>query len=103
LQESPRWLASKGRSEEALRNLAYYRDLPVDDHVLIMEYAEIEAATVEEREARRGLTTREAFFGKGQGIRFLIAFIIFLFQQFCGQNSVGYYAPQIFSSVRARP
>ena len=62
--------------------------------------AEIEAAINEEREARRGLGIKEAFFGKGNYIRFVIAFIIFLLQQWSGQNSVGYYAPQIFSSVR---
>lgn len=62
--------------------------------------AEIEAAINEEREARQGLGIREAFFGKGNFIRFVIAFVIFLLQQWSGQNSVGYYAPQIFSSVR---
>ena len=64
------------------------------------EMAEIEAGINEEREARRGFGLREAFFGKGNFIRFVIAFTIFLLQQWSGQNSVGYYAPQIFSSVR---
>lgn len=62
--------------------------------------AEIEAAINEEREARQGLGIKEAFFGKGNFIRFLLAFVIFLLQQWSGQNSVGYYAPQIFTSVR---
>jgi len=65
--------------------------------------AEIEAAINEEREARQGLGIREAFFGKGNFIRFVIAFVIFLLQQWSGQNSVGYYAPQIFTSVSAYP
>lgn len=99
VQESPRWLTTKGRSKEAIETLAHYRDLDVDDVYVRNEYAEIEAAIVEEREARRGLGLREAFLGKGNGIRFFIAFFIFLLQQFCGQNSVGYYAPQIFTSV----
>jgi len=42
---------------------------------------------------------KEAFFGKGNFIRFVIAFVIFLLQQWSGQNSVGYYAPQIFASI----
>ena len=50
--------------------------------------AEIEAAIKEEREARAGLGLREAFFGKGNWPRFLIAFVIFLLQQWAGQNSV---------------
>jgi hypothetical protein len=50
--------------------------------------AEIEAAILEEREARDGLGWKEAFFGKGNFIRFFIAFFIFLLQQWAGQNSV---------------
>ena len=53
----------------------------------------------EERESRKGVGLREAVLGKGNWPRFGIAFVIFLFQQWCGQNSVGYYAPQIFQSV----
>jgi hypothetical protein len=61
--------------------------------------AEIEAAIEEERMARKDLGVKEAFLGKGNFIRFLIAFFIFFLQQFCGQNSVGYYAPTIFQSI----
>ena len=100
VKESPRWLASKGRIDEAVTNLAYLRRRPVDDHEVRAEMAEIEAAIEEEREARKGLGAKEAFLGKGNWIRFVIAIVIFILQQWSGQNSVGYYAPQIFSSVR---
>ncbi|CAL1703037.1 unnamed protein product [Somion occarium] len=99
IRESPRWLASKGRYEAATKNLAYYRRLPPDDPCVRHEMAEIEAAVEEEREARRGLGLKEAFFGKGNAIRFVIAIVIFILQQFSGQNSVNYYAPQIFKSI----
>ena len=98
-KESPRWLASKGRLEEAIQNLAYLRRETYNSPSVRHEMAEIEAAIIEEREARQGLGIKEAFFGKGNFIRFVIAFVIFLLQQWSGQNSVGYYAPQIFSSV----
>jgi Sugar (and other) transporter len=101
LQESPRWLASRGRSKEALINLAYLRNEPIDSESVLVELAEIEAQIAEEREAREGLGLKEAFFGKGNFVRFVIAFVIFFFQQFCGQNSVNYYAPRIFQSVSA--
>jgi hypothetical protein len=61
--------------------------------------SEIQAAIDEERDARAGLNWKEAFFGKGNFIRFFIAFIIFFLQQWAGQNSVNYYAPQIFASI----
>ncbi|KIJ62504.1 hypothetical protein HYDPIDRAFT_169150 [Hydnomerulius pinastri MD-312] len=99
IKESPRWLASKGRIQEAIQNLAYLRKESYDSPEVRREMAEIEAAIEEEREARKGLGIKEAFFGKGNFIRFVIAFVIFLLQQWSGQNSVGYYAPQIFSSI----
>lgn len=99
VKESPRWLASKGRIDTAITNLAYMRKLSPDDERIRSEMAEIEAAIEEEREARKGLGLREAFLGKGNFIRFVIAVMIFLLQQWGGQNSVNYYAPQIFQSV----
>ncbi|KAF7972317.1 hypothetical protein HWV62_18504 [Athelia sp. TMB] len=99
VKESPRWLASRNRTEEAIANLAYLRRDVGDSHAIKHEYAEIEAQIMEEREARKGLGLKEAFFGKGNFVRFNIAFFIFLLQQWSGQNSVGYYAPQIFTQI----
>ncbi|ETW76863.1 MFS sugar transporter [Heterobasidion irregulare TC 32-1] len=98
-KESPRWLATKGRTADAIKNLAYLRRADPDSDEIRTEYVEIEAAINEEREARRDLGFKEAFLGKGNWIRFLIAFSIFFLQQWSGQNSVGYYAPQIFESI----
>ncbi|KAF9457603.1 general substrate transporter [Collybia nuda] len=102
IKESPRWLASVGRNHEAITNLAYLRKESTDSEAIIHEMAEIETAIQEEREARQGLGLKEAFFGKGNFIRFVIAFVIFLLQQWSGQNSVGYYAPQIFAAIGYR-
>lgn len=88
VKESPRWLASKGRAAEALANLAYLRKLHPEHEEVRLEFAEIEASIEEERAARAGLGYREAFLGKGNWPRFLIAFVMFLFQQWSGQNSV---------------
>lgn len=99
VKESPRWLASKGHNALAAKNLAYLRRLTVDHPIIREEMAEIEAAIKEEQNARNGLGLREAFFGKGNFIRFVIAIAIFILQQWSGQNSVNYYAPQIFQSV----
>ncbi|KAJ3766961.1 sugar transporter [Lentinula raphanica] len=99
IKESPRFLASVGRNNEALSNLAYLRRSSPHSESVILEMAEIEAAIQEENEARKSLRWREAFLGKGNAIRFVIAFMIFLLQQWSGQNSVTYYAPQIFASI----
>ncbi|TFK45780.1 general substrate transporter [Heliocybe sulcata] len=99
VKESPRWLASVGRNHDALANIAYLRKESPESEAVLYELAEIEAAINEERTARQGLGLREAFLGKGNFIRFVIAFVIFLLQQWSGQNSVSYYAPQIFQSI----
>lgn len=103
LPESPRFLASIPNSPKhtllALKNLAYLRKLPETDPSVLEEMAEIEAVIAEEKAAREGLDWKEAFLGKGNRSRFVIAFLIFFLQQWAGQNSVGYYAPQIFSSI----
>ncbi|KAF5386383.1 hypothetical protein D9757_006717 [Collybiopsis confluens] len=99
VKESPRYLVAIGRSKQAIVNLAYLRRAPPDSELVVVEMAEIEAAIKEEREARQNLGIKEAFLGKGNAIRFFIAFMMFLLQQWSGQNSVTYYAPQIFASV----
>ena len=99
VRESPRWLASKGRHAEAHVNLVYLRRSQPNSEEVVHELAEIEAAITEERNARANLGLHEAFTGRGNFVRFLIAFFIFFLQQWCGQNSVSYYAPQIFTSV----
>ena len=99
VRESPRWLAAQGRRAAARANLAHLRKRAQDDAAVVAEMAEIEAAIAEERAARAGLGLREAFLGKGNLVRFVIAVVIFVLQQWSGQNSVNYYAPQIFQSV----
>ena len=99
VRESPRWLASRGRMHDAQTNLAYLRREPFESDSVRHELAEIEAAIEEEIEARKGFGLKEAFFGKGNFVRFVIAFVIFFLQQWAGQNSVNYYAPQIFTSI----
>ncbi|KAJ7599666.1 general substrate transporter [Mycena floridula] len=93
LKESPRYLASIGKTDQALINLAFLRKESVTSEEVVHEMAEIEAAIKEER------GWREAFLGKGNLRRFVIGFLIFLLQQWAGQNSVNHYAPQIFASI----
>lgn len=89
LKESPRWLATKHRDEEALKNLAWIRKVPMDDQNVNLEFAEIQAAIREEEENTKGASWREVF-AKGNPVRFIMAFVIFTLQQWSGQNSISY-------------
>lgn len=78
IKESPRWLATKHKEDQAVKNLAWLRKLPVDDPRLIAEFAEIQAAIREEEEATQGASWREIFI-KGNRIRFVMAFVSFFY------------------------
>jgi hypothetical protein len=80
LKESPRWLATKHREDAALDNLAWIRKASPDDPDVQAEFAEIVAAIREEEHASKGSSWKEIF-AKGNPIRFIIAFLIFTFQQ----------------------
>lgn len=83
--ESPRWLAKVGRTEEALRNLAFLRRRSIDDESVVLEMAEINAAIREESAEK--VSIRYCLTTKGINIRFFITFILFLLQQWSGQVS----------------
>lgn len=93
-----RWLAIKHRDDEALKSLAWIRKLPATDLTVQLEFAEIVAAIKEEEETTKGASWREIG-ARGNPIRFVIAFFIFTFQQWSGQNSISYYAPTIFKAI----
>ncbi|KAJ5658652.1 uncharacterized protein N7484_002301 [Penicillium longicatenatum] len=98
LKESPRWLMSKGRQDEALLSLSYIRNEPQESEEVQKEIAEIYAAIQEETLATEGVTWKECL-EKSNRYRFFLAFVIMFWQQFSGTNSIGYYAPQIFESI----
>jgi hypothetical protein len=54
LKESPRWLYSKGRREEGLRNLCWIRKLESNDLYIVEEVGSIDAA-LEHQQATMGM------------------------------------------------
>jgi hypothetical protein len=75
MKESPRWLATKHRNEEALRNLAWIRKTSIDDLRTRAEYDEIILGVHEEESVVGGRSWKEAL-APGNRIRFFIAFAV---------------------------
>jgi len=88
LNESPRWLMSKGRHEEAIRSLAFIRCEQPDSPELQRELAEIRAAVEEELNMTEGITWKECLLS-GNRYRFITGFVLMFWQQFSGTNSIG--------------
>ncbi|KAJ6113871.1 hypothetical protein N7523_007188 [Penicillium sp. IBT 18751x] len=113
---SPRWLASKGRNEEALQSLAKLRNLPTSDRRVRQEYREIQSEVrfhqqmnAEKHPNLQGGGAKNAIllemaswgdcFRKGCWRRTHIGIMITFFQQFVGINALIYYSPTLFGTM----
>ncbi|KAJ1555392.1 hypothetical protein HK096_001897 [Nowakowskiella sp. JEL0078] len=99
MPRSPRWLLSKGHSNEALINLARLRMLPVDNEYVTTEFAEMEWSL--ERDQQTGSTTfKEMLSTPILRKRLLVICGINAYQQLSGNNGVSYYAPQFYQLLQ---
>lgn len=91
IPESPRWLAMKGRQEQALRTL---------EHIGGTDYAADEMCAFDEAAARQesqgGL---KELFSRPYRRVLVIGIVVAMFQQWCGTNVIFNYAQEIFQSA----
>ncbi|KAI5461894.1 quinate permease [Mariannaea sp. PMI_226] len=97
--ESPRWLFSKNRREEAVKTLCWMRNLDATDSYIIEEISfidrDLESVTVD-----RGFWTPFRAFKEKKFIwRLLVGGLLFMFQNGSGINAINYYSPTIFRSI----
>ncbi|CCM03950.1 uncharacterized protein FIBRA_06103 [Fibroporia radiculosa] len=98
--ESPRWLISKGREEQALKVLAYYHaDSDEQDPLVQYEFEEIKAAIYLEREAAQNVGWKSLVTTKGNRRRMIIIVAIAWFSQWSGNGLVSYYLNKVFDTI----
>ncbi|KAF9043823.1 quinate permease [Hymenopellis radicata] len=102
LIESPRWLRSKGRIEQADKNLSILRNLEASHPYLVEENRMTDAQLAAEAEKTHGgsITARlREIFLPGIRNRLFLCFMLFLFQNGTGINAINYYSPTVFKSI----
>ncbi|KAF3272433.1 hypothetical protein TWF970_010059 [Orbilia oligospora] len=101
--ESPRFLATQDRWEEATGILTKVRMLPESDSYIQAELAEIHAQLDFERGIIAGASywarVKEMFSETSNRRRALLSIALMVWQQLTGTNAINFYAPQIFNNL----
>lgn len=98
--ESPRWLVSVGRVDEATEIIAkYHAGGDRDDPIVTTQMLEIEATITAEKEASGSASYRDMIKTKGNRHRLFISVTLGFISQWAGNGVVSYYLPLVLDSV----
>ncbi|KAF9445992.1 general substrate transporter [Macrolepiota fuliginosa MF-IS2] len=98
--ESPRWLVSKGREEQALKTLAYYHARGnAQDPLVEFEFEEIKAAIAFDRDVASNVGWLSLIKSPGNRRRMRIIIALAFFSQWSGNGLVSYYLNKVFDAI----
>nr|SIP56041.1 putative Sugar Porter [Yarrowia galli] len=99
MPESPRFLVSVGRIEEARQAMSMTNQVPLHDPFVDEELKAIEDAVIREQSAGKA-TWKELVTGQPRmGYRLTIGILVQVLQQLCGANYFFYYGTSIFKAI----
>ncbi|KAK2760768.1 hypothetical protein FQN54_002005 [Arachnomyces sp. PD_36] len=102
IKESPRWLFSRGRRQDAINNLCWIRNLSSTDIYVVEEVAAIDHA-LEHQRATIGFGFWKPFKAVGTNkkvmYRLFLGSMLFFWQNGSGINAINYYSPTVFESI----
>ncbi|KAJ3541038.1 hypothetical protein NM208_g4788 [Fusarium decemcellulare] len=96
--ESPRWLVSKGRVEEARNTLTTYHSIVQDDPIVETQMLEIQAAVTDATEVVSG-SYADMFKTKANLHRVAITLTLGIFSQWVGNGVVSYYLSLVLNTI----